>query len=89
MRKPHPKVKIPKNDRHELENAITREYSVLKRYPGSVSWDEGKAVEQATDNMDALLDHYPLGVKRNEIPVSEAHHLALGGVIVQGFAEVA
>lgn len=89
MRTPHPKVKIPRNDVHELENAITREYSVIKRYPGSVSWDENKAVTQATDNMNELLDNYPLGFKRNEVPLEEAHHVALGGIIIQGFAKAA
>lgn len=49
---------------------------ILKRYSGSVSWDEMKARTQAEREMNAALDIYPAGLPRNEITLEEAQRIA-------------
>ena len=46
---------------HNQNNEMRRHWAVMKQYPGSTSWDEQKARNQAEIALNACLDIYPNG----------------------------
>lgn len=80
---PDPDVAIPQGDVTDLRNAIIREWFDHRRLMMVGSGDTYTEAQQCVANWDSLLDHYPMGLKRNEVSVDQAHDIArfAGGVI--------
>lgn len=61
---PTPDIAIPQNDKHEMGNAIMREWAAFKVLMIRGAQDALVEAGQCMANVDDLLDHYPDGALR-------------------------
>lgn len=63
--------------KHGLENVITANSMILRRFAGeSLTFDETKALHAARVDMNEALDMYPNGRLRPDISLELAHEIS-------------
>ncbi len=85
-----PDIKIPRDDPPGLENLIRREWADL-RYVRSLDREAmaKRDAGQCEVNIDALLDNYPLGVRRRELTEDEMVTAGYGKYFKRALARAA